>query len=45
MSFPNVLITSHQGFFTKEALKAIALVTLENAKMLDEGMELVNEVL
>lgn len=44
MSFPNVLITSHQGYFTKEAMKAIALVTLENAKMLEEGMELVNEV-
>lgn len=44
MSFPNVLITSHQGYFTKEAMKAIALVTLENAKMLDKGMELVNEV-
>ncbi|MCI8401624.1 MAG: 2-hydroxyacid dehydrogenase [Lachnospiraceae bacterium] len=44
MSFPNVLITSHQGYFTKEAMKAIALVTLENAKMLENGMELVNEV-
>ena len=44
MSFPNVLITSHQGYFTKEAMKAIALVTLENAKMLEEGMELINEV-
>lgn len=45
MSFPNVLITSHQGFFTKEAMKAIALVTLENAKMLENDMELVNEVI
>ena len=44
MSFPNVLITSHQGYFTKEAMKAIALVTLENAKMLENGLELVNEV-
>ena len=31
LSFPNVMITSHQGFFTKEALSAIAQTTLENA--------------
>ncbi|MDD3277896.1 MAG: 2-hydroxyacid dehydrogenase [Lachnospiraceae bacterium] len=31
LSFPNVIITSHQGFFTKEALDAIAAVTLDNA--------------
>ena len=31
LSFPNVMITSHQGFFTKEALGAIANTTLQNA--------------
>lgn len=31
LSFPNVMITSHQGFFTKEALSAIAQTTLQNA--------------
>lgn len=31
LSFPNVVITSHQGFFTKEALTAISRITLENA--------------
>ena len=31
LSFPNVMITSHQGFFTREALEAIASTTLENA--------------
>lgn len=31
LSFPNVMITSHQGFFTEEALEAIALTTLQNA--------------
>jgi D-lactate dehydrogenase len=31
LSFPNVMITSHQGFFTKEALTAIAETTLLNA--------------
>lgn len=30
MSFPNVLITSHQGFFTEEALTQIARTTLQN---------------
>lgn len=30
MTFPNVLITGHQGFFTAEALREIALVTLGN---------------
>lgn len=31
LSFPNVIITSHQGFLTKEALTSIAATTLENA--------------
>ncbi|MCM1568981.1 MAG: 2-hydroxyacid dehydrogenase [Roseburia sp.] len=31
LSFPNVMITSHQGFFTEEALSAIAQTTLQNA--------------
>ena len=30
MSFPNVLITAHQGFFTNEALTEIAQTTLHN---------------
>ncbi len=34
MSFPNVLITAHQGFFTKEALTQIASITLQNVKEL-----------
>lgn len=44
-SFPNVLITSHMGFFTKEATRAIAQITLENAYALEMGNPLVNEVL
>ncbi|MDO4324377.1 MAG: 2-hydroxyacid dehydrogenase [Lachnospiraceae bacterium] len=31
LSFPNVMVTSHQGFFTEEALQAISETTLENA--------------
>ncbi|EJL64454.1 2-hydroxyacid dehydrogenase [Flavobacterium sp. CF136] len=34
MSFPNVLVTAHQAFFTTEALTQIALVTFGNIKSL-----------
>ena len=37
LSFPNVIITSHQGFFTEEALKAIACTTLSNARDFEAG--------
>jgi D-lactate dehydrogenase len=30
MTFPNVIITAHQGFFTQEALTQIAKITLGN---------------
>lgn len=43
-TFPNVLITSHMGFFTKEAMQQIASVTLENAYALENGLELKNRV-
>ncbi len=44
LSFPNVLITGHQGFFTKEALEQIATVTLENLTDFEQGNDLKNEV-
>ncbi|MCH5340149.1 MAG: 2-hydroxyacid dehydrogenase [Acetatifactor sp.] len=37
LSFPNVMITSHQGFFTREALTAIASTTLQNALDFQQG--------
>jgi D-lactate dehydrogenase len=37
LTFPNVLITSHQAFFTHEALSEIARVTTENILKLDSG--------
>ena len=43
-AFPNVLITSHQAFFTDEAMEAIARVTLDNLKAFQDGRELENEV-
>ncbi|MBX3257805.1 MAG: 2-hydroxyacid dehydrogenase [Chitinophagaceae bacterium] len=34
MSFPNVLVTAHQAFFTEEALEQIATTTLQNVQCL-----------
>ena len=44
LSFPNVLITSHQGFFTEEALGAISETTLKNAAAFSRGETTGNEV-
>lgn len=44
LSFPNVMITSHQGFFTREALQAIAETTLQNAMDYLAGKESPNDV-
>lgn len=37
LSFPNVIVTSHQAFFTEEALEAISQVTLDNAIAFEKG--------
>ena len=44
ISFPNVLITSHQGFFTKEAMEQIAIISFENIDAFVSNEELVNKV-
>lgn len=44
LSFPNVVITSHQGFFTEEALAAISETTLDNAMAYVRGENTGNEV-
>jgi len=44
LTFPNVLITSHQGFFTREALHNIASTTLENIRLYFEEDRIPNEV-
>ena len=36
LMFPNVLVTGHQGFFTQEALTAIAETTMENITTFEE---------
>ncbi len=44
LAFPNVIVTSHQAFFTHTALEAIARTTLENAADYVQGKELKNKV-
>jgi D-lactate dehydrogenase len=44
LSFPNVVLTSHQAFFTEEATKAIAQITLENIQAFSKGKVVENEV-
>lgn len=44
MTFPNVLITSHQGFLTREALEQIATITLKNITDFENGHPNENEV-
>lgn len=44
LTFPNVLITSHQGFLTREALHAIASTTLANLTAFDGGRPLKHQL-
>lgn len=44
LTFPNVLVTGHQAFFTKNALENISHTTLGNVTAFEKGKELVNEV-
>jgi D-lactate dehydrogenase len=44
LTFPNVLITAHQAFFTEEALRNIAEATLSNATAFAAGRPSGNEV-
>ena len=44
LTFPNVLITGHQAFFTAEALGNIAETTIANLTAFERGEELVNRV-
>ena len=45
MTFPNVVITGHQAFFTKNALQNIAETTLGNISLLESGEPCLNQVL
>ena len=38
--FPQLVLTSHQAFFTREAMQAIAVQTMENARNFNKGKDL-----
>lgn len=44
ISMPNVIVTSHQAFLTREALSQIAQTTLKNLNDFFSGKELENEI-
>jgi D-lactate dehydrogenase len=44
LTFPNVVITGHQAFFTEEALTTIAMTTLENITAFERGGPVPNTV-
>jgi len=44
VTFPNVLVTGHQGFFTQNALESIAQVTVQNLQEFAAGDALTNAV-
>lgn len=44
LTFPNVLITSHQGFLTKTALERIAETSMANANCFENDMPCPNEI-
>jgi len=44
LTFPNVLVTAHQAFLTREALASIAEVTLGNVSAFEQGRPLGNRV-
>ena len=44
MTFPNVMITGHQAFFTEDAMRAIAEVTLANITQIEQEQTCENEI-
>ena len=44
LTFPNVIITSHQAFLTKEALEEIAKTSLQNIHDYETGIQPENSV-
>jgi D-lactate dehydrogenase len=44
LTFPNVIVTAHQAFFTEEALRAIGETTIGNVTAFEEGRRSGNEL-
>lgn len=45
LTFPNVIITGHQAFFTSDALENIATTTLSNITDIEQGKSCPNQVI
>lgn len=45
LTFPNVIITGHQAFFTKNALENIAITTLSNISDIEQGKSCPNQII
>jgi D-lactate dehydrogenase len=44
LTFPNVIVTAHQAFFTRDALRAISQTTLHNLSAFEQGTRSGNEL-
>ena len=44
LTFPNVIVTAHQAYFTSDALRTIAEVTLANVSAFERSEKSGNEV-
>ena len=44
LSFPNVIVTGHQAFFTEEAITTICETTINSVSEFAEGRPLTNEI-
>jgi D-lactate dehydrogenase len=44
LTFPNVIITGHQAFFTREALENIAATTIDNITKFESGLAVENRI-
>ncbi len=44
LTFPNVIVTGHQAFFTSDAMKSISATTLSNISAIENGEPCENEV-
>ena len=44
LSFPNVIVTGHQAFFTREAMETIWQTTIDNVNEFATGKALTNEI-
>jgi D-lactate dehydrogenase len=44
LSFPNVIVTGHQAFFTEEAIRTISETTINSVTQFAAGLPLTDEI-